>query len=76
MNKAQQLMETMNDFTKADDEIVLRSNHRHGTRCPGCGMMMAKINKMPCVRTCRNGDCGNKYEISKSNRGLRFLRKY
>ena len=23
-----------NDFSKSDDAIVMRSNHRYGTRCP------------------------------------------
>jgi uncharacterized protein with PIN domain len=76
MSKAQQLLETMNDFTKSDDEIVMRSNFRHGTRCPHCGRMLSRITQLPAVRTCPSRDCGNKYEISKSSRGLSFVRQY
>lgn len=74
MNKAQRLLETMNDFTKSDDEIAMRSNHRYGTRCLQCGRMLAKINKFPAVRSCPCPECDGKYEISRSNRGLMFKR--
>lgn len=74
MNKSQRLLETMNDFTKSDDDIVMRSNHRYGTRCLQCGRMLARVNKFPAVRTCPCPDCPGKYEISRSNRGLMFKR--
>jgi uncharacterized OB-fold protein len=74
MNKSQCLLETMNDFTKSDDEIVLRANHRYGTRCIQCGRLFSHIDKLPATRTCPNKECGLRYEISRSNRGLLFRR--
>lgn len=65
-----QLPESFNDFTKADDAIVMRANHRYGTRCPQCGRMVAKIIKVPSVRTCPG--CRNRFEIAREGRGLKF----
>jgi len=59
-----------NDFSKSDDAIVMRSNHKYGTRCPHCGRMIARILKIPSVRTCPG--CRNRYEISRSGKGLSF----
>lgn len=59
-----------NDFTKSDDYIVMRANHKYGTRCPQCGRMVARILKVPSVRTCPG--CRNRYEITRSGHGLAF----
>lgn len=59
-----------NDHTKSDDAIIMRTNHKYGTRCPQCGRMVAKILKVPSVRTCPG--CRNRYEIARSGRGLSF----
>jgi hypothetical protein len=75
MSKAQEFLESFNDFTKSDDVIRLRSNHRAGLRCLDCGRMLAKIHSFPAIRSCPNGECGTKYHFTRSghNIGVRKL---
>jgi len=76
MNKTKLFIESFNNFSKSDDEIVMRMNYKHSTRCPHCGRCLSRIHKLPATRTCPNSDCGSRYEISKSGRGLKFVRQY
>ena len=65
--RAQQLLEALD----ADSMTLhLRANHHHGVRCLECGRMLGRVHKLPSIRTCPNGECGTKYHISRSQRGL------
>jgi uncharacterized OB-fold protein len=78
MSKAQkfiEITESYNDFTKSDDEIRYRVNHRYGTRCPNCGRLLAKIEKLPATRKCPSNDCARHYDITRSGQGLMFNRR-